>query len=234
MPEAERSWISWWQGILQNAAWDSIKNSWQWASPFVIPLGYGVIQKARHLSLDLWVLGALIALSLISPLIGWLATGKKAHSSKTQLPEVQTSVVPDSCAGLLSRPQVEAIKLVRGLRKLIADAGAEPDFAPEQENRDLEYLANRLTDYNRRLFEWSSRFNANYNLHFAEAIENYRLAICVMKVEKTAQIRADLWSLEAIPGRGVKTSDDAEEIIEALQRLFIYLDVSTAKPESEM
>jgi hypothetical protein len=132
-------------------------------------------------------------------------------------------MVPDCCGVLLSLPQVETIKLIRGLRRLIAEAGRS----------DVAYLESRLTEFNKRLFEWSSRFNANYNLHFAEAIENYRLSIWSMTTEKTPQVHSDLWSLEAIPRRGVKTSDDATKIVEALQRLFIYLDLSTPKPEEK-
>jgi len=45
-----------------------------------------------------------------------------------------------------------------------------------------------------------------------------------MVMEKPIQIETDLWSLETIPSRGVKSGEDLEKIIEALQRLFMFLD----------
>jgi hypothetical protein len=125
--------------------------------------------------------------------------------------------------------QIEVMELIRGLKGLLLNAGPAPDFVALQDNHDLSDLQDRLTKWNRLLREWSTKIEARYKLYFAKQTEEVRLRINVMGLARPTEIEAALHSLEAIPGRGVKSSEEVKSLIEALQTLFMFLDGQTGE-----
>ena len=149
---------------------------------------------------------------------------EEQESIKTQIVELPTPKERFPQGSLFSPLQLEVMQLVRGLKQALANAGPPPVFVVQPDNIDQGDLEDRLTNWNRLLREWSAKIEANYKLFFATRTETVRLQINAMPAEKPTQIETDLWSLEAIPGRGVKSTEEVREIIEALQRLFLFLD----------
>jgi hypothetical protein len=171
-----------------------------------------------------------VGLSALTGAIWLQRERRRPSASKDHIPIAGQMVEAANPQGTLphavffSPLQIEAMQIARGLREVLANVGPAPVFVVQPDNQDQLDLQDRLTRWNRLLREWSSKIDANYKLYFAKQTENLRLKINAMVMEKPIQIETDLWSLETIPSRGVKSGEDLEKIIEALQRLFMFLD----------
>jgi hypothetical protein len=170
--------------IRGNAEWAAIKWGWTLMTPFLVAF----YEKARHLNIDWYLFGYLLALSIFVILAGWAikSSSKTADVSENGRGSGHREEPPDSLALLFTPIQREILDLVKDLRQLVKDAGPAPTLQtkmpgpmPKGANVQVwtELKKIESDEWMKEYSEWARKVIYSYRQHFAGRVKKFRDAL---------------------------------------------------------